>query len=199
MKKQMNEQVTWFANSEIFKDIPLSLHEAAFRGDFLIHKGANVNCVDDRGQSPLYIAAVNRNLNCIQILLQAAAKPNGSAHNRCTPLFFATRDGEVDIMRELINHGADINSAVHLSPKLYPNTLINTPLYISVSYNKLDCFKLLLQSGANPNFNCKRLDERNRLQSFYGEVSLVLFALFIRYSGLKLCETQSISGSLFRG
>eukprot|EP00062_Callorhinchus_milii_P008476 gi/632951309/ref/XP_007891217.1/ PREDICTED: ankyrin repeat and SOCS box protein 1-like [Callorhinchus milii] len=42
-------------------------------------------------------------------------------------------------------------------------------LYISVSYNKLDCFKLLLQSGANPNFNCKRLDERNRLQSFYGE------------------------------
>uniref|UniRef100_A0A4W3J5Q4 Ankyrin repeat and SOCS box protein 1-like n=1 Tax=Callorhinchus milii TaxID=7868 RepID=A0A4W3J5Q4_CALMI len=212
----------------IFKDIPLSLHEAAFRGDvdtlkhliddcglisnidrhliwsggsipcaplllavigghvdcikFLIHKGANVNCVDDRGQSPLYIAAVNRNLNCIQILLQAAAKPNGSAHNRCTPLFFATRDGEVDIMRELINHGADINSAVHLSPKLYPNTLINTPLYISVSYNKLDCFKLLLQSGANPNFNCKRLDERNRLQSFYGEVSLVLFALFIRYS-----------------
>uniref|UniRef100_A0A4W3HK17 Uncharacterized protein n=1 Tax=Callorhinchus milii TaxID=7868 RepID=A0A4W3HK17_CALMI len=94
---------------------------------FLIHKGANVNCVDDRGQSPLYIAAVNRNLNCIQILLQAAAKPNGSAHNRCTPLFFATRDGEVDIMRELINHGADINSAVHLSPKLYPNTLINYP------------------------------------------------------------------------
>lgn len=57
-------------------------------------------------------------------------------------------------------YGADVDVNHHLpsrgpSLSLRPlTTLVVCPLYISAAYHNLQCFRLLLQAGANPDFNC---------------------------------------------
>ncbi|MEQ2186577.1 Ankyrin Repeat [Goodea atripinnis] len=118
---------------------------------YLISQGAEVDLVDVKGQTALYVAVVNGHLDCVRILLEAGADPNGSRHHRSTPLYHAARVGRVDILQELIR-------AVALGPRLLLsartlNTLVVCPLYISAAYHHLECFRLLLQAGAQPDFN----------------------------------------------
>lgn len=57
-------------------------------------------------------------------------------------------------------YGADVDVNHHLPSRapglsLRPlTTLVVCPLYISAAYHNLQCFRLLLQAGANPDFNC---------------------------------------------
>ncbi|XP_017598848.1 PREDICTED: ankyrin repeat and SOCS box protein 1, partial [Corvus brachyrhynchos] len=81
-------------------------------------------------------------------------------HHRSTPVYHAARVGRADILRELIRYGADVDVNHQLAPRgpgqaLRPlTTLVVCPLYISAAYHNLPCFRLLLQAGANPDFNC---------------------------------------------
>ncbi|KAG8508254.1 Ankyrin repeat and SOCS box protein 1, partial [Galemys pyrenaicus] len=215
--------------------------------DFLIRKGAEVDLVDVKGQTALYVAVVNGHLESAQILLEAGADPNGSRHHRSTPVYHAARVGRADILQALIRsvpaaggpvhlgagpwssgqsagrssagipffpclcvwkaalsccltsgrcrpwllrppgslvpreqaasaaavrsaaltslcllgrHGADVDVNHHLTPDLRPpfsrrlTSLVVCPLYISAAYHNLQCFRLLLQAGADPDFNC---------------------------------------------
>lgn len=70
--------------------------------DFLIRKGAEVDLVDVKGQTALYVAVVNGHLESTQILLEAGADPNGSRHHRSTPVYHASRVGRADILKALI-------------------------------------------------------------------------------------------------
>lgn len=70
--------------------------------DFLIRKGAEVDLVDVKGQTALYVAVVNGHLESAQILLEAGADPNGSRHHRSTPVYHASRVGRADILKALI-------------------------------------------------------------------------------------------------
>lgn len=57
-------------------------------------------------------------------------------------------------------YGADVDVNHQLASRgpgqaLRPlTTLVVCPLYISAAYHNLPCFRLLLQAGANPDFNC---------------------------------------------
>lgn len=57
-------------------------------------------------------------------------------------------------------YGADVDINHHLTTDTRPSfsrrltSLVVCPLYISAAYHNLQCFKLLLQAGANPDFNC---------------------------------------------
>ncbi|XP_066493092.1 ankyrin repeat and SOCS box protein 1 [Tiliqua scincoides] len=127
--------------------------------DFLIQKGAQIDLVDVKGQTALYVAVVHGHLECARILLEAGADPNGSRHHRSTPVYHAARVGRADLLKELIRYGADVDVNHHVtaglpSPSSRPLTsLVVCPLYISAAYHNLPCFKLLLQAGANPDFN----------------------------------------------
>uniref|UniRef100_A0A8B9YMI9 Ankyrin repeat and SOCS box protein 1 n=1 Tax=Bos mutus grunniens TaxID=30521 RepID=A0A8B9YMI9_BOSMU len=142
---------------------PLRIAATAGHGncvDFLIRKGAEVDLVDVKGQTALYVAVVNGHLESAQILLEAGADPNGSRHHRSTPVYHASRVGRADILKALIRYGADVDVNHHLTPDAQPpfsrrlTSLVVCPLYISAAYHNLQCFKLLLQAGANPDFNC---------------------------------------------
>ncbi|KAG8432549.1 hypothetical protein GDO86_016982 [Hymenochirus boettgeri] len=127
--------------------------------DFLIRCGAQLELVDVKGQTPLYVATENGHLECVQILLRAGADPNGSPHNRSSPVYHAARVGRADILKELIQYGADVDVNHQLSlrgPGSSPRSLTSLascPLYISAAYHSLPCFRLLLQAGANPDYN----------------------------------------------
>lgn len=84
---------------------PLRIAATAGHGncvDFLIRKGAEVDLVDVKGQTALYVAVVNGHLESTQILLEAGADPNGSRHHRSTPVYHASRVGRADILQALI-------------------------------------------------------------------------------------------------
>lgn len=57
-------------------------------------------------------------------------------------------------------YGADVDVNPHLTPDTQTlftrrlTSLVVCPLYISAAYHNLQCFRLLLKAGANPDFNC---------------------------------------------
>ncbi|XP_058910872.1 ankyrin repeat and SOCS box protein 1 isoform X6 [Kogia breviceps] len=87
---------------------------------------------------------------------------------RCedTRLHDAAYVGDLPTLRSLLQeesyrrYGADVDVNHHLTPDVQPpfsrrlTSLVVCPLYISAAYHNLQCFRLLLQAGANPDFNC---------------------------------------------
>ncbi|XP_004868469.1 ankyrin repeat and SOCS box protein 1 isoform X3 [Heterocephalus glaber] len=160
-QSRINEKSVWCCGW--LPCTPLRIAATAGHGncvDFLIRKGAEVDLVDVKGQTALYMAVVNGHLESAQILLEAGADPNGSRHHRSTPVYHASRVGRADILQALIRYGADVDVNHHLTPNIRPafsrrlTSLVVCPLYISAAYHNLQCFQLLLQAGANPDFNC---------------------------------------------
>ncbi|NXO71439.1 ASB1 protein, partial [Phainopepla nitens] len=161
-QSRINEKSVWCCGW--LPCTPLRIAATAGHGpcvDFLLRKGAEIDLVDVKGQTALYVAVVNGHLECTKILLEAGADPNGSRHHRSTPVYHAARVGRADILRELISrYGADVDVNHQLASRgpgqaLRPlTTLVVCPLYISAAYHNLPCFRLLLQAGANPDFNC---------------------------------------------
>ncbi|XP_018598663.2 ankyrin repeat and SOCS box protein 1 [Scleropages formosus] len=158
-QRRINEKSVWCCGW--LPCTPLRIAATAGHSEcvrFLIGQGAEVDLVDVKGQTALYVAVVNGHLDCVRILLEAGADPNGSRHHRSTPVYHAARVGRVDILRELIRYHADVDVDHQLGPRpLFSartlSTLVVCPLYISAAYHHLPCFRLLLQAGANPNYN----------------------------------------------
>lgn len=58
-----------------------------------------------------------------------------------TPLCIAIQKGEVDLVKKLIEYGANVNE----------KSFGMTPLMVAARYNKVEIIKLLLDSGARQN------------------------------------------------
>lgn len=113
-----------------------------------------VDCLDVKAQTPLFTAVSGKHLDCVLALLKAGANPNGSPYNNCSPVMTAAREGDVDVLRELLRYGAEVDVRPKVPEWASGGTACGGPLYISAVYGHLDCFKLLLLQGANPNYNC---------------------------------------------
>ncbi|XP_063729687.1 ankyrin repeat domain-containing protein 27-like isoform X2 [Symsagittifera roscoffensis] len=95
------------------------LHLACMEGHqsicmLLMYYGAPVNAVDKQGNTGLHIACLNGNIHVVTALLYqpGAAEPlNVNAQNILheTPIFLAAKFGYVEIVRELLDFGADIS------------------------------------------------------------------------------------------
>ncbi|XP_028272701.1 ankyrin repeat and SOCS box protein 12a [Parambassis ranga] len=122
--------------------------------EVLLEHGAEIDSLDVKAQTPLFTAVGGKHLDCVVALLKAGADPNGSQYNNCSPLLTAAREGDVDILRELLHFGAEVDVRPKVPEWASNATACRGPLYISAVYGHLDCFKLLLLHGANPNYNC---------------------------------------------
>lgn len=110
--------------------------------------------LDVKAQTPLFTAVSGKHLDCVVALLKAGADPNGSQYNNCSPVLTAAREGDLDVLRELLRFGAEVDVRPKVPEWASNATACRGPLYISAVYGHLDCFKLLLLHGANPNYNC---------------------------------------------
>ena len=135
------EQDLSFLNSE--KDS--LLHVAAENGfieliQLLVDDGLDVDQQNQSGRTPLFLAATHNQMNCIRLLLNTGADPNGGSTNQ-VPLNTAAWYGHAPVVQILLNAGAENDRQ---------DADGNTPLHKSVWQGNLECVELLLNDGADP-------------------------------------------------
>ena len=109
----------------------------------LLADGAKPDIKDVNGKSALFVSCRDgwsSHLQIINILLDAGADINqNSTATGCTPLWVAARNGNIDIVKELIRRGADVN---------LPNNDGMTPIRSAVYHGHVNVIKELIAAGA---------------------------------------------------
>lgn len=101
-------------------------------------KDVDVNALNQSGESPLMMAALQGNEAGVQVLLDRGARINQPGWS---PLHYAASASDPRVVRVLLERGAEIDA-------LAPNG--TTPLMMSAQYGSEDSVKLLLARGADP-------------------------------------------------
>ncbi|MDD5326918.1 MAG: ankyrin repeat domain-containing protein [Phycisphaerae bacterium] len=136
--------------------------------ELLIAKGADVNAKDNSGTTPLSIAASENHKDIENILIAKGAKvdiftasatgdiervrdflrndPNmvnaTQGDYNTTPLHYATSSGQIEMVKFLIEKGADVNAGYPQKP---------TPLHLAALQGHLEVAEMLINKGAEVN------------------------------------------------
>ncbi|KAJ1558471.1 hypothetical protein HK096_000190 [Nowakowskiella sp. JEL0078] len=151
--------------------------------NILLKSGANVNCDSHTSardsNSPLMIACASSNSSLSLLLLESGADPHIINAEGKTPLYFASKDLYIPVVKALLDLGCDVNHATDMvtalnnavdSPELVSllleygaeptpvDTALKPPLYDACLRNKLDTLQLLLEAGADPESQWKEFN-----------------------------------------
>jgi ankyrin repeat protein len=109
----------------------------------LVEGGSDINLPDDRGHRPLSWAIISDDISIAAALLsnETVTPPISTSPAERSPLIWAVIVGNYEMVRLLINHGADISQQQRDR---------RPPLIWAVIYRNLPVAELLLQSGAPP-------------------------------------------------
>ncbi|XP_012505296.1 PREDICTED: ankyrin repeat and SOCS box protein 3 [Propithecus coquereli] len=159
----------------------MPIHEAAYHNSIeclrmLIHADSSENYIKAKtfeGFCALHLAASQGHWKIVQILLEAGADPNATTLEETTPLFLAVENAQIDVLRLLLRHGANVNgshsmcgwnslhqAAFQVTSEFIIHFHVNCVFYpfkMTVLYS----FCFLLASGAN--VNCQALDKATPL------------------------------------
>ena len=132
--------------------------------------GSSVDETDQRGRTPLFVAARNNHREAVQALLARGADPNVPAADGQTPLSSAclhtlSQECDTEIVRLLVRHGAPITleAAIVLedldalrrfvadAPALLDGQHHESPLGYAIHAWRPASLSCLIQSGAKPN------------------------------------------------
>lgn len=112
---------------------------------FLLEHGADVNAFDKNGQTPLIYSAFNGSKDAASMLLSCEGiNIEAKDITDSTALYRASASGSVDVVKLLIEHGADKNAV---------NCFGETPLVRSIINGNLDIAFVLIDSGADVNLS----------------------------------------------
>ena len=132
-------------NAPIRNDLT-PLAEAAFAGDlevvdYLLRKGAKVEGTQAFPNSPIYFAIFKNHISVVKRFLDLGIDSNYAWPKRDggTLLITAVQPGHLDIVKLLVERGADVN---------FCGNGEHTALFRSVIYDHFDVFKFLLSKGA---------------------------------------------------
>ena len=122
------------------------LHLAARYGktetvQLLLLKGADIDAFDNGEMTPLFVAALFDHLGAALALLAAGADVCLKCGTYKSPVVqVAAQQGSVDIVRAVIEHGADVNAA---------DTHQQSALHLATRCNKAGAIDVLVEAGAN--------------------------------------------------
>jgi len=130
------------------------LFNAAKKGDAtklksLLDGGEKVNARDRERKTPLLEAVLANQPLAASVLIDAGAELNASDKHGSTPVLRAAMHGYIEILERLLKAGADPN---YCDPNDYAE---HPPLHIACNRGHLDAVRLLVQHGAEVNYQCK--------------------------------------------
>ncbi|XP_053367679.1 ankyrin repeat and SOCS box protein 3-like [Clarias gariepinus] len=138
-----------------------------------------VNSLTNDSETPLYFAARNGHLQTVRHLIRAGADLNKMTNEYCTPLFDAVGSGHKEVVELLVSEGAEVNErcfipgwsclhhAVYKGHSEIVKFLLSlcsleavdydgfTPLGLAAQYGQHHCLEILINAGANVNFQAK--------------------------------------------
>ncbi|XP_047000681.1 ankyrin repeat and SOCS box protein 1-like isoform X2 [Schistocerca americana] len=136
----------------------------------LLRRGAEVDVVDIKAQTPLFVAVYNSHTEVCRLLLEAGADPDGSRENLSSPLQIACQNGFSAGLKLLLEYGAALEG--------YPVH----PLHIAASHDHLACFFLLLLYGSRTDLETYSFRHRSLAHSIVGRrlppIYIYLWLLF---------------------
>ena len=71
----------------------------------------NVNPDGDLGRTKLHVAAIEADIEKCRRLIEQGEDLNITDKKGLTPLYFLCQDGDNDMVKEFLDHGADVDSA----------------------------------------------------------------------------------------
>lgn len=134
---------------------------------FLDH-GANPDCIDKDGATPLHHAAYNGNQKCLEILIKAGAKIDHQDDDGCTPLHNACYAGKNACVKVLLAEGADVN---------IQDEQKGTPLLNACCGGDIETVKMLLRKNAKPEVPDDRGATPLHYACYYGHDQVVKILL----------------------
>lgn len=114
--------------------------------------GGNAQAADERGVTPLFMAAKHGHRDVVALLLERGATVNPARQDGVTPLFIVAQEGQRDVVALLLEKGADVNGQARIGGV--------TLLHVGAFRGDQDIVTLLLQHGADKNV---RLSSGERL------------------------------------
>jgi quinoprotein dehydrogenase-associated probable ABC transporter substrate-binding protein len=118
------------------------------RVTFLVGKGADVNKPNEQGDTPLNIAALQRNPDLVNFLLDHHADVKARGSDGMTPLLKAVMQDDTGTLKALVAHGADLESRTSDGA---------TPLAFAIAQNNLKAALALIDAGAPVNTKSTKL------------------------------------------
>lgn len=120
---------------------------AAAKGDMnavraLVAQGTDVDTKDEKGWTPLVLAAWNGHAEVTKFLLSAGARVDGRTDLSATALMAAAEKGDAETVKVLLAAGANVNAQTHLG---------GTALMFAAWNGHTEAVKLLVAAGADVN------------------------------------------------
>lgn len=134
----MTKHISTFLASEIKDDAKcfevLSL---------LLKYKANAHFVDNMKQSILFYLAKEGHCRCIDLIIGRGLSPEDSDVHGQTPIYYASRDGRADVIKLLLQRGADVNHKDSISNQ--------TCLFYAARDGRYEACKVILENGGLAN------------------------------------------------
>ena len=102
----------------------------------------SLKAVNERGYTPLHIAAREGRVEIASFLIEKGADLEAKNPTGYTPLFLAVRSKRPEIVRFLLEKGADVNAQTRFQ---------TTPLFTAAESGNVEVIRALIEKGANVN------------------------------------------------